>query len=207
MSTFWQLLWCWWDQDSSGQAQANHKNILSCIFPDSMSGAAGLVCKSVVPGMEGPLHYSPSLSTNRMPLHSTSCKEKPPAAACASSGFSCCSGVMPTCVSPPAQPFALGKRLGGHPVLYLDTSEINQRQQHLCSSPVHLIHLLTAQWDIGIAQMVTEGHPRDLAMLQYGLSVGPACANGSSSCSALATSWKALVTKNNLWSIRWKKCF
>lgn len=36
-------------------------------------------------------------------------------------------------------------------MLYLDTSEINQRQQHLCSSPVHLTHLLTAQWDIGIA--------------------------------------------------------
>lgn len=78
--------------------------ILSDVYfsSDAMSGAAGLVCKSFVPGMEAPLHYSPSLSTNRMPLHSTMCEEKPPSAACASSGFSCCSGMMPTCMSPPA---------------------------------------------------------------------------------------------------------
>lgn len=102
LSPFWQLLWCWCDQGSSGQAQTNHKNTLMYISSDAMSGAAGLVCKSFVPGMEAPLHYSPSLSTNRIPLHSTMCEEKPPSAACASSGFSCCSGMMPTCVSPPA---------------------------------------------------------------------------------------------------------
>lgn len=70
------------------------------ISSDSMAGAAGLVCRSlVVPGMEGPLHFSPSPSTNRMPLHSPICQEKSPSAACGSSGFSCWCGMVPVSTS------------------------------------------------------------------------------------------------------------
>lgn len=75
------------------------------ISSDSMAGAAGLVCRSlVVPGMEGPLHFSPSPSTNRMPLHSPICRRSPhqlhvaPQASAAGVGW---------CLSPPAQPSAL----------------------------------------------------------------------------------------------------